>query len=332
MPILYATPLFSKTGEDWSKKEDQLLRDLYPTHTRKEIAQILNRSKGSVRARCWTLGLNTKHADEWTEEEIAELKHYYQATKVLRLDALEQRFKRHRTNIARKARQLGLTDKKRIRCEQRKDRRKFRTQAEYKEHLSARTKERWATRGHPRGMLGKKHPPEAIQRISETSKQRAAEYGEEKRREIARKATMTKLQKYGTGNPAFRGQNAYSRCKRGKRADLGDIFFRSAWEANYARFLNLLKERGKIVEWVYEPETFVFHGVTRGALTYTPDFLVEYPDGRKVYHEVKGWLTSQAKTKIRRFRTFYPQHELRIIDRECYRIVEEVKHLIPNWE
>jgi hypothetical protein len=33
---------------------------------------------------------------------------------------------------------------------------------------------------------------------------------------------------------------AYARCKSGRRDDLGGIYLRSAWEANYARYLDIL--------------------------------------------------------------------------------------------
>ena len=60
----------------------------------------------------------------------------------------------------------------------------------------------------------------------------------------------------------------HTRAAGGRREDLGETWFRSSWEANYARYLNLLA-RMKIVErWEYEPETFWFDGVKRGAVSY----------------------------------------------------------------
>src|SRR5690348_13804250 len=100
--------------------------------------------------------------------------------------------------------------------------------------------------------------------------------------------------------------NAYSRAKRGRRADLEDRFFRSAWEANYARYLNFLKDSHEITDWEYEPETFIFHGVTRNPLSYLPDFKVIENDGSVVYHEIKGWMDSKSKSKLRRMAKFYP--------------------------
>jgi len=62
--------------------------------------------------------------------------------------------------------------------------------------------------------------------------------------------------------------------KAGKRADLGNRFFRSKWEANYARYLEWMKNRGEITDWDYECDTFEFGRIKRGGRFYTPDFKV----------------------------------------------------------
>lgn len=64
--------------------------------------------------------------------------------------------------------------------------------------------------------------------------------------------------------------------RRGRRADLGDQFFRSSWEANYARILNLLG-----VVWEFESRRLVTpYG------SYCPDF---YLPESNTYVEIKGW-------------------------------------------
>lgn len=128
------------------------------------------------------------------------------------------------------------------------------------------------------------------------------------------------------------GRNAYSRAKRGRRADLGGQFFRSAWEANYARYLNFLVQNGEIATWEYEPQTFVFHGVERGALTYTPDFKVIEHDGSYKWHEVKGWMDAKSKAKLKRMAKFYPEEEIVIIGAEEYRSLSQWSRLIEGWE
>lgn len=149
-------------------------------------------------------------------------------------------------------------------------------------------------------------------------------------------------------NGAGRGQSekVYSRGKAGKRADLDDQFFRSSAEANYARFLKFSK-----VEYQYEPKPFVFHGETRGSISYTPDFYLPEKDQ---YVEFKGWLDGKSKTKLKRMKKHYPEvfakmiivkqslrdndfGELLKIGFEINQIadfkhIEKFSTLIPGWE
>lgn len=126
-----------------------------------------------------------------------------------------------------------------------------------------------------------------------------------------------------------RGESKYA---SGTRDDLG-IFVRSSWEANYARYLEWLRGQGIIACWEYEPKTFTFGRVKRGNREYTPDFRVEYPDGRVEWHEVKGFLSDSGRVKLERFRRDYPDETLVIIDEDAYRgLVETVAPLISGWE
>ncbi len=121
------------------------------------------------------------------------------------------------------------------------------------------------------------------------------------------------------------------RSKAGKR-EFG-VYVRSRWEANYYRYLQLLKDRGDILEFGYEPERFMFTSIQRGTRSYLPDFRVEWADGRVEYHEVKGYWTSQARTAVKRFAKFYPQHTLVIIEKAQYdEFTVEYKDQIPEWE
>lgn len=125
----------------------------------------------------------------------------------------------------------------------------------------------------------------------------------------------------------------YSRSKGGKRPDLGNRYFRSAWEANYARYLRFLVEQNKIKAWEFEVKTFVFHGVTRNPLSYTPDFLVTNNDGSKEWHEVKGWMDSKSRLKLKRMKKHYPGEKIVIIGEKDYlAIARTACKLIKNWE
>ena len=94
-------------------------------------------------------------------------------------------------------------------------------------------------------------------------------------------------------------------------------YFKSLYEVYYARYLQLLKEANKIVDWEYETETFYFEGIKRGTNNTKLDFKIYIDNGGQVetrYIEVKGDWDSKSLTRAKRFRKFYPQHKLVIID------------------
>lgn len=138
---------------------------------------------------------------------------------------------------------------------------------------------------------------------------------------------------FGAAKAKLAPANAYSRCKGGRRQDLNNMYFRSRWEANYARYLNFLQERGAIARWEYEHDTFEFVRVKRGSRFYTPDFKVFALDGSHQYEEVKGWLTPKGRTKLKRMLLYFPNERVLLIDQPVYRAVaRQVAALLPHWE
>jgi hypothetical protein len=116
-------------------------------------------------------------------------------------------------------------------------------------------------------------------------------------------------------------------------------YYRSRWEANYARWLERERSEGRIVSWAHEPKTFWFEGIKRGVNNYLPDFHVVYPpsgeDGKPIeeYHEVKGWMDPKSATKIKRMGKYFPDVKLVVIDRKIYNKLErECKRTIEGWE
>lgn len=99
----------------------------------------------------------------------------------------------------------------------------------------------------------------------------------------------------------------------------GTMYFRSKWEANYALFLDYLVEKSEIKEWGYEPDVFMFEEVQIGTRSYRPDFKVFNRDGSFEYHEVKGYMDSKSKTKLRRMEKYYPEVKLILVDAPYYR-------------
>lgn len=96
------------------------------------------------------------------------------------------------------------------------------------------------------------------------------------------------------------------------------IYFRSDWEARYARNLQMLKEGGQIREWLYEPQRFYFDEIRRGTTSYLPDFKIIQLDGSHYWVEVKGYLDRKSKTQIKRFRKYYPYEKLILVTGEWF--------------
>ena len=125
----------------------------------------------------------------------------------------------------------------------------------------------------------------------------------------------------------------HGNAKGGKRPDLDNLYVRSSWEANYARYLNFLVKNRAIKSWEYEPITFEFEGIKRGTRFYTPDFLVIDNDGAEVFHEVKGYMDQKSKTKLKRMSKYHPSVKVIIIGgQEMKEIKKKVSALIEHWE
>lgn len=138
-------------------------------------------------------------------------------------------------------------------------------------------------------------------------------------------------------------------AKGGYREDLKQ-FFRSKMEANWARYHNK-------IHWEYEPKEFEFP-IKRGSRYYKPDFYLPAYD---LWFEIKGYFRPQDKTKLRRFKKYYPEEfkKLRFVipdkyskskangemieflidvlgiqfkDIESYKEMQKFGSIIPGWE
>ena len=142
-------------------------------------------------------------------------------------------------------------------------------------------------------------------------------------------------------------------ARGGYRKDLKQ-YFRSKMEANIARYYTYMG-----INWFYEPREYKFEKIKRGTRYYKPDFYLAAPE--RLLIEVKGWFRPEDKTKIRRFKKYYPEEfaKLRFIipdkyarskangemvkflcddlgmdfdDVISYKEIEERGKLIPGWE
>lgn len=126
-----------------------------------------------------------------------------------------------------------------------------------------------------------------------------------------------------------------SRVKKAAWRTIGDEkkYYRSKWEANYARYLEYLKKQKAIKDWKHEPKTFWFENIKRGTRSYLPDFQVFRNDGAHYWVEVKGHMDQKSKTKISRFRKYYPEETLVVID-SCWfkENNSKMKLVCRGWE
>lgn len=111
------------------------------------------------------------------------------------------------------------------------------------------------------------------------------------------------------------------------------LYFRSGWEVSYAWYLQFLKEKKQIKEWEYEPKTFWFESIKRGVRSFLPDFKVVRLDDGHYWVEVKGYMDARSKTKINRFKKYYPEEQLVVVVGAWFK---EMRRKLPivteNWE
>lgn len=269
----------------------------------------------------------------WALSEIIALKNLYaraSCSNDIKLGDFATKVGRLKSNVCRKARELGLTDINRKKKEFRKVRNKFETVEQLRQHQSDSAKERIRINGHPRGALGMKHTVETKKKISEFHKALWADPSSKfNSLESSQRRSDEMLKRIVAGGM----RQGYSRTRGGKREDLENRYFRSAWEANYARYLNWLKAKGEIHDWEYEPKTFIFEHIKRGTRAYTPDFRVVDRSGAHAWHEVKGWMDAKSKTRLARFKRCFPLEKLIVVDSVWFKSANKtLPAIIPKWE
>lgn len=144
----------------------------------------------------------------------------------------------------------------------------------------------------------------------------------------------------------------YSKTRKGIRPDVHHKYsFKSSTEANFARILNYIG-----CEWRYEERAFTFDEYKTKPHVYVMDFQItsggtkELPVG---FYEIKGFMTSASRQKLRRYRKNYPEEssETTVVVYSKYkkkdvefcrkngyrvdfydRLTQKYAPLIPTWE
>jgi hypothetical protein len=278
------------------------------------VAKEFDMCGQTVHERTVKLGIQKK-MNKFTEEDDFFLKENYNEYLYKgKLQELADKMGRTKQFICRQAKRLGLTDI---------NRKKSLIEG-YKPHSP-----KWTEKSHPKGMLGKKHTKETLDVLSKISKDRYENMSDQQKSDKVFKMMKTK-EKNGT----MVSERQKTTWKSGWREIGGKRkYFRSRWEANYARYLEFLKQSNQILEWVHEPEVFWFEGIKRGCVSYLPDFKVTYIDNVIEYHEVKGWMDDRSKTKIKRMAKYHPTVVLKIIDAKWFKANNKtLTQIIYGWE
>lgn len=261
----------------------------------------------SVWERLKKLGVVDK--DRWTKQQLNILRQSYSdnPSNTLHINQLVNIIGKPKTSISGKAKRMGLTTNRY------RKRDKIMRLA-----ISKRQKEWHKTHEHP-------NKAEMQIRVCPACGMFFEAIPSDNRKYCSTKCSYNRTQVYG--------HQGYA--KIGIRADLNNQYFRSRWEANYARYLNYLISIGEpILKWEYEPERFNFSKVRTKPYYYTPDFCIIFTDNHREYHEIKGWDYGNGQKARRRFRKYFPQHRLILRNKVWYSSLfkKGVDKVIPNWE
>lgn len=257
-----------------------------------------------------------------TDYEREIIRAYYEHTpaQAFELADLAADLGRHKGTICAVAARMGLTRAVRPRS------------AREIVRMSLSAKAQAASGRHARGFSDKRHSADTRALIGGRSR-------EAWERDRTAKAGLRSAERLGRLSDAAASMQAARapadnrrHWRSGRRSDLGSAFFRSAWEANFARYLDALKFAGEIDAWKYEPERFVFPRNSGGVRSYLPDFHIT-AGGDAFFVEVKGWFCARSRRAARLMERHHPDVDLRFLDAVAYRLLEaEVATTIRGWE
>lgn len=297
---------------------EQIIAAYEQTQSVWKAGELLGMSGQTVHTRLSKTGV-LKRMRVLTDREKALIEGVYKSGIIRgdgKLQALSKQIGRTIPFISRYAGEAGLTSYSR-QCT-----------AEINKTMGERQKKWIAENGHPRGATGIKFSEEALSKISAASKAFWGSVTEEYKSDVALRAQKTKRANGGVNvrkNVSWKGGWAEIGGKR--------HYFRSAWERNYARWLQFRKENLKeITDWEFEPKTFWFEQIKRGTRSYLPDFRITRLDGTQYYDEVKGWMDDRSKTKLKRMKKYYPSETVNIIDKKWFQQHIFLIGKLEGWE
>jgi len=298
-----------KTSIHYSKKEENFLLENYPQIGLRATAVALGRTVGGVKSKVSSMGIkqdrNSKFFKDWQSRAGK--------TKIGKKRPVHSKImkgKADRGELAHQQQEYYTPERRKM--------------------LSDRMKKQIKCNGHYKGMLGKTHSDKNKKIFSEKSKKMWLDKGNYLNSKEYRQLLSDRMSKNMNERIKNKG-SIYSRSKNGWYKISGkEYYFRSSWEVVYARYLEFLKDKEEIIDWEYEVDTFWFKKIKRGVRSYNPDFKVFFKKEVIEYHEVKGYMDSKSKTKIKRMAKYFPETTLIVIDKDIYKDIVKYEKLYPE--
>ena len=160
-------------------------------------------------------------------------------------------------------------------------------------------------------MYGKEKALEIKKKLSE---QKRGNKNPAKRQEVKNKISKTAKENFKNGNRKLSNNSMIKHG--GKRSDLDDQYFRSAWEADFARVLNY-----ENIEYIYEQKIIL------SDCTYYPDF---YLPKYNMYFEIKA--NNGDIAKYVKFKNEKNEQSYIIYGKEFIFLSKLYSYKIQNWE
>lgn len=324
----YVLCLIRSDNMEWSKEQIDFLIENYPTKGKFWCCNALGLKEHQVRYKASALKLTIDRSSEFIKTAIEKRRKTITGRKrPEQADVMKNLWNIGKIKNPCKKERVCIVCGNTFYYENSKNHRKTCSDDCFEKYKS----NMWKVKEHPKGMLGKKHTEEVKSILSEKHKDNWDNLSTKDREDRVNKMLLCKLNKYGSLSANNREKCSWKAGWReigGKRK-----YYRSLWEANYARYLEFLKKHKEIKDWQHEPKTFWFDNIKRGCRSYLPDFEVINNDGSVEYHEVKGWYDDRSKTKIKRMKKYYPDVVLKIIFAKEYNTLKrQLSSIIKDWE
>lgn len=104
--------------------------------------------------------------------------------------------------------------------------------------------------------------------------------------------------------------------------------YHSQLEVDYRKVLDKMLKKSK-ASLTYESEKIPFTVIKHK--TYTPDFVITFPDGHKRYIEIKGYLRPDDRAKMKMVKDQHPDMDLRIVFQKDNKLNAKSNTLYSTW-